>query len=77
MAAKKMYKNVNQGKTSELFFFNERRRAEIRSRKCCNKNMMNTIVYMIRKYFRKESFYGMLCYSMLWYGMEIWYAMRF
>ena len=35
MAEKKKIKKNNQGKTSDLFFFNERKRAEIRSRKCC------------------------------------------
>ena len=26
---------------------------------------------------RVNLWYGMLCYAMLWYGMEVWYAMRF
>ena len=40
---------------------------------------MTTIEYRISKCFWKESFYGMVCYAILCYGMvwKVWYAMRF
>ena len=69
----KMYKNINQGKTSELFFFTERKSAKIRSRKFSYRNTMNTIVYKISKCFWKESFYGIVWYAMLSYAM-VWYG---
>ena len=68
-----MYENFNQGKTNELSYVNERKRAQIRSTKCCYRNIMNTYVYRINKCFWKESFYGMifdtmLSYAMVWHG---------
>ena len=70
-----MYKNFNQGKTSELSFFNERKRAGIRSTKSCYRNIMNRILYRISKCFLKRVFlwYGMLCYAILSYAM-VWYG---
>ena len=65
----KMLKIFNQGKTNELFFFNERKRAEIRSRKCCYRNMMNTIVYRINKCFWKES------YATVWYSFNLYFPL--
>ena len=75
----KMFKNFNQGKTNEFFFFNEIKRAESRSRKCCYRKMMSAIMYRISKCFSKESFYGMVWYAILCYRMvwKVWYAMRF
>ena len=69
MAAKKRYKNFNQDKTNKK----PRKRAEIRSGKCGSKNMMNAIVFRVSTCFCKESFYGMVCYAILYYGM-IWYG---
>ena len=48
-------------------FFNERKRAKIRSIKCCLRNMMNAIVYRMST-LKKKEIYVMLCFGMVWYG---------
>ena len=55
------------------FFFNERKRAEIRSGECGYRNMMSTIELRMSTCFWKKSFYGMVCYAMLSYSM-VWYG---
>ena len=57
-----------KGKTND-FFLKLEKRAEIRSSKCCYRNMMNAIVYRINNVFEKS-------HSMVWYGM-VWYRMVF
>ena len=65
---KKMYKNLNQGKTTELFFFYERKRAEIRS-----------IKMLLQKYDEHNSVQDKQMFLkrvILWYGMHmVWYGM--
>ena len=73
MAAKKCKKKINQGKTSEWVFFNERKRAEIKDPDSVVKEINeHDSVQDKQMFFEKRHsmvWYAMLWYPMLWYGM--------
>ena len=77
MVAKIGTKILIKAKQTILFFFNERKLNEIKSRKCGYRNVMNFIVYRINTCW-KESVYGMVWYGMVWYAIlshaMVWYG---